>query len=208
MRKALSLFCVLACLVSLLSCDQGISNGFFTDQEENDSIPVCQRVAKKARALSQFLHAHPEYSDQIALLIDMRQHSGKNRLFVVDMKNCAILSKGLVAHGIGSETGIEDSLRFSNTPGSLCTSLGKYMIGEAYMGNFGRAYKLHGLEATNDNAYERFIVLHQYSCVPDEEQQDPICNSEGCTMVSENYFNTLENYIDRIARPIILEVFY
>ncbi|WP_394775194.1 murein L,D-transpeptidase catalytic domain-containing protein [Flavobacterium sp.] len=85
-----------------------------------------------------------------------------------------ILNKGLVGHGTGSETGIPGKLKFSNLKDSHCTSLGKYAIGTSYRGSFGKAYKLYGLDKTNSNAFNRNVVLHQYSKVPFEEQENPI----------------------------------
>jgi len=207
MRWILLLIFLPTCLIALFSCPQGEGSVFNTDAE-SDTLHIHERMRNKAKELSQFLAYQSDYANELAILIDMRQQSGKYRLFVIDLKDFAVLSKGLVAHGIGSETGVEDSLKFSNVPGSLCTSLGKYRIGEAYTGDFGRSYKLHGLEPTNDKAYERFVVLHRYSCVPDEEQKLPICNSEGCAMVSEKYFIQLDQIIRNSEKPIILEVFY
>ena len=94
---------------------------------------------------------------------------------------------------------------FSNTPNSLCSSLGKYKIGVKYNGRFGKAYKLHGLENTNNKAYERYIVLHGYDCVPDETlYPEYLCNSEGCPMVSYKFLDTLSGYIDNSKKPILL----
>ena len=208
MRWILLLIFLTSCLIALFSCAQGEGNTIFNSDTESDTLHIHERMRNKAKELSQFLANQSEYSDELAILIDMRQQSGKNRLFVFDMQNLTVLSKGLVAHGIGSETGVEDSLKFSNVPGSLCTSLGKYKIGAAYIGNFGRAYKLHGLEFSNDRAFERYVVLHSYNCVPDDEQTFPICTSEGCTIVSENYFAVLDVFIRNSEKPIILEVFY
>lgn len=173
-----------------------------------DSLPVHQRLLTKAEEMKSYLKGKSNYDQQIAILIDMRQHSGKNRFFVVDLDSMRILKKGLVAHGAGSETGFDDSLRFSNTPNSYCTSLGKYRIGAAYVGNFGRSYKLHGLDASNNKAFERYVVLHRYSCVPDEEQLYPICNSLGCPMLSENFFEEVDSLIKKSGKSVLMEIYY
>ncbi len=74
---------------------------------------------------------------------------------------------------------------FQMCPRGGCSSLGKYKIGEKYRGQYGKSYKLYGLENTNSNAYKRAIVLHGFSCVPDEEiYPGVVCNSLGCAMVS------------------------
>jgi hypothetical protein len=148
------------------------------------------------------------YSNQKAILIDMRIPSKYFRLFVVDLKTGKVISKGLCAHGSGSEIEGTDSLQFSNVPNSYMTSLGLYKVGGSYQGSFGKSYKLAGLEKSNDKAAARAIVLHRYSCVPDEEQYYPICNSLGCAMLSENYFEELIPIIDKEPKPMILKIYY
>jgi hypothetical protein len=179
-----------------------------TGVPEPDTLAIYTRMTEKAKAIQSFLEKNPSYHQRHAILIDMRQNSGRYRLFVFDLDSMKVISKGLVAHGSGSETGYEDSLTFSNIPNSNCTSLGKYKIGAPYTGNFGRSYKLHGLDATNSKAFERYVVLHRYSCVPDVEQPYEICNSLGCPMVSENYFEELDKIIRAAQKPVILEIFY
>ncbi len=126
----------------------------------------------------------------------------------MDLKTNKIISKGLCAHGSGSEIAGTDSLQFSNIPNSYMTSLGIYKIGSSYQGSFGKSYKLAGLEKSNDKAAARAIVLHRYGCVPDEEQYYPICNSLGCAMLSENYFEELIPLIDNEPKPILLKIYY
>lgn len=189
---------------------QNIAEKSITESTEDqmDTLPIHARMDEKARSLKTYLTQNKQFNQKTAILIDMRQHSGKYRLFVYDLDSMKIQSKGLVAHGSGSETDNPDSLIFSNIPNSYCTSLGKYKIGYAYTGSFGKSYKLHGLESTNNKAFERLVVLHRYSCVPDDEQLFPICNSLGCPMVSEQYFEELDTYIHGSSKPIILEIFY
>lgn len=210
-----TLFFLLIILVSLSSCTnaQTISTSSLKDEGNGetittDSIQVYKRLISKATELKAYLKGKWSYDQKIAILIDMRQNSGKNRFFIVELDSLSILSRGLVAHGSGSETGFDDSLRFSNTPNSYCTSLGKYKIGNAYVGNFGRSYKLHGLDPTNSTAFERFVVLHRYSCVPDEEQLLPICNSLGCPMLSENFFKEVDAMIRKSGKSVLMEIYY
>ncbi|MFB9077866.1 murein L,D-transpeptidase catalytic domain-containing protein [Flavobacterium procerum] len=155
-----------------------------------------------------FLRKEPKYNSEIAFFIDMKVESGKNRFFVYDLKNDKIANKGLVAHGIGSETEVEGQLKFSNVKDSKSSSLGKYVIGSSYSGSYGKAYKLYGLDKTNSNAFDRNIVLHKYSKVPFDEQPYPICYSLGCPMVNEKFFGTLEKAIDNSKKKIILVLYY
>jgi len=180
------------------------SIGFVTP----DSIRMLDQFPKELDKVKSYLKQQLVYQKDIVFMIDMKRSSGSFRFFVVDVKAGKILEKGLVAHGSGSELPDSDSLIFSNIPNSYMTSLGFYKIGAAYTGNFGRSYKLHGLQSSNDKALERAIVLHRYSCVPDEEQASSICNSLGCPMVSERFFETLDGFIRKAAKPVLLYIYY
>lgn len=200
-------------ILFLSSCSRAQKHTISIDSSEAgtfipDTLPIHSRMLEKATSLKSFLKTYPAYDQHHAILIDMRQHSGKYRLFVYDLDSMKVVSKGLVAHGSGSETEVSDSLKFSNTPNSYCTSLGKYKIGYPYTGSFGKSYKLHGLDPTNNKAFERLVVLHRYSCVPDEEQPYEICNSLGCPMVSENFFEEMDKVVSTSKKPMILEIFY
>jgi hypothetical protein len=166
------------------------------------------KLAAHVKEVQLFISKKPKYNDAIAFFIDMKIHSGKNRFFIYDLKKNEVIDQGLVAHGSGSETGIVGKLKFSNANNSLSTSLGKYCIGASYDGRFGKAYKLYGLDTTNSNAFERNVVLHKYSKVPYKEQEDAICNSLGCPMVHEKFFERIENILDKSEKSIILEIYY
>ncbi len=114
---------------------------------------------------------------------------------------------GLVAHGCGGSN-FSATPSFSNVNGSSCTALGRYRIGYRYAGQFGRAYKLFGLDTTNDQAFTRNIVLHSYTAVPAHETYPyPICNSRGCPMVSPVFLQELQSFIDRSKQPVMLCIF-
>lgn len=167
-----------------------------------------EKLEKEVESVKAYISNKSSYNQNIAFLIDMKIMSGKNRFFIYDLKSNKIIESGLVAHGSGSETGVEGELKFSNVDNSHCTSLGKYYVGVSYHGQYGKAYKLHGLDKTNDNAFKRFIVLHKYETMPFEEQDSPIVNSLGCPMVHEKFFKILEKYIDNSSQKIILDIYY
>ena len=173
---------------------------------QNDSSK--EKLETKVKEIKKVIQGNPNYNNKIAFFIDMKIPSGKTRFFVYDFKKKAIIDQGLVAHGSGSETGIQGKLKFSNINNSLATSLGKYYIGNSYIGRFGKAYKLYGLDKTNSNAFERAIVFHKYFDVPYEEQTEYICNSYGCPMVNEKYFKRIEKIIDNSETNILLVIYY
>jgi hypothetical protein len=167
-----------------------------------------KRINDEVKTIKDFLGKKPSYNSEIVFLIDMKIRSGKNRFFIYDLKKNEVIDQGLVAHGVGSETEIENQLKFSNVNNSLATSLGKYSIGESYNGQFGKAYKLYGLEKSNSNAFLRNIVLHKFSKMPYEEQPDPVCNSYGCPMVNEKYYKRIEKILDASEKKILLDIYY
>ena len=185
--------------------------GFFTGtkhyyKKEVMSTLEVERMNTRISEIKNMISIDPKYNTKIAFLLDMKIKSGKNRFFVYDLVNNRILDEGLVAHGSGSETGIKGDLKFSNVPNSRATSLGRYSVEKAYKGIFGKAYKLLGLDQTNNNALKRAIVLHHYSAVPCEEQDYYISNSQGCPMVNEEFFNRIERIIICIKSCIINKI--
>jgi hypothetical protein len=181
--------------------------------DNSDEISVMKNSSKEkldaeVKEIKKVIKGNPKYNKEIAFFIDMKISSGKNRFFVYDLNKETIIDQGLVAHGSGSETGIQGKLKFSNTNNSLATSLGKYYISNSYIGRFDKAYKLYGLDKTNSNAFDRAIVLHKYFDVPYKEQTEYICNSYGCPMVNEKYFKRIEKIIDNSKTNILLVIYY
>lgn len=167
-----------------------------------------RRVNEHIEKIKEFLKRNPQYNSDLVFLVDMKIASGRNRFFVYDLKKNEISDQGLVAHGSGSETGIQNKLKFSNVSGSNATSLGKYSVGESYYGQFGKSYKLYGLDKSNSNALARYIVLHKFSKMPYEEQINPVCNSLGCPMVNEKYFARIEKILDLSDKKLLLDIYY
>lgn len=175
---------------------------------KNDDDTYLKRLDKKIIEITAYIDSKNVYNKEIAFLIDMKIASGKNRFFVVDLRNKKILKKGLVAHGYGSSILNSDSLQFSNVPNTMATSIGKYQIENSYYGKFGKSYKLTGLDHSNSKAFFRNIVLHGYKDVPEQEVDGAICYSKGCPMVSFGFFKEIEGLIDRSKRRILMYVYY
>jgi len=197
---------IIICLFALV-----ILAGYFIIFEKNNvdlSSSGYKRIEAHVADIKELIHKSPKYNDKIAFFIDMKIPSGKNRFFVYDLKADKIIDKGLVAHGSGSETGKAGKLRFSNVPNSLSTSLGRYSIGNHYYGKFGKAYRLYGLDETNNNAFKRDIVFHYYYDVPYEEKDGYICNSYGCPMVNRKYFERIARLIDSSKSDILMSIYY
>lgn len=185
-----------------------------TNKKENVTGTVTKSKNEKAELVrlhgfASKLHSYANengYNSRYCFLVDMKIASGSNRFFVYDIQKDSVLHSGLVTHGYGNSN--DASITFSNVPGSNSSSLGKYKIANAYNGKFGLAYKLHGLDKTNNNAFNRFVVLHAHECVPDSEvTPDHICMSQGCPTVAPSFLKTLATYLDDADKPMLLWIF-
>jgi hypothetical protein len=100
----------------------------------------------------------------IITVIDYSLPSTQPRLFVFDLSRRKLLFRELVAHGKNSGGNLTNY--FSNSPGSLATSLGLFVTEDTYMGGNGYSLRLRGLEeGVNDMARDRAIVMHGASYV-------------------------------------------
>ncbi|MES2646624.1 MAG: murein L,D-transpeptidase catalytic domain family protein [Bacteroidota bacterium] len=145
-------------------------------------------------------------NETLVLIAHLGIHSGLPRMVLLNLNGKQVLDSGLVAHGYG-EVNFSKTVVFSNQPNSYCSSKGIYKIGAKYKGSFGWSYKLHGLEKTNSKAFERFIVLHPYECVPLTNIFPAYCcNSQGCPMVNPLFMKRLEKRIDGAKKPVMLWV--
>lgn len=212
MKTLLLIFIKAGIILFLFSCNMlGKNQAEIFPREKNVSAIanastftlILRNRAAEARAYSR----QKNFSTRYCFLIDMSIPSGKKRFFVYDFLTNRIVYSGLVSHGSG---GIHYSSqpKFSNSAGSDCTSLGKYRIGELYRGEYGKSYKLYGLEGTNSNAYKRAVVLHPYDCVPNNEiYPQGVCNSSGCAGVSPKFFDLLSIVIRESQKPILLWIY-
>ena len=178
----------------------------FKPKKDENAKNVLIRLKQKAEDIALYAKEHA-YNSQYCFMVDMKIESGKKRFFVYNLKKDSVELSGLVTNGSGKTS--SGSTQFSNVPNSLCTSLGKYKIGNSYMGRFGLAFKLYGLDNTNSKAFDRFVVLHSHSCVPNEETAPfPICESWGCPTVAPAFLTQLKTYIDKAVQPVLLNIYY
>ncbi len=146
------------------------------------------------------------FNAEKCFLIDMDLRSGSPRFYIYDLKKDTVNAAGLVAHGNCFQYWLEGR-KYNNVVGGGCTSLGKYKIGSPYTGKFGYSYKLHGLDSTNSNAFERTVVLHSHSCVSETEIADEICQSNGCPTVAPGFLQKLKVIINNSKKPVLLWIY-
>lgn len=201
--------------IVILSVSWFSSSGLWKRTKANNAIhskkeyhlvnATVAKLKRKSTEATSFLKKNG-YNESVCFLIDMSLPSGQNRFFVYNMEKDCILGSGLVTHGRCNQQWLEGR-KYSNVPGCGCTSLGKYKVGYPYNGTFGLAYKLYGLDKTNNNAFKRFVVLHSHKCVPETEVQDDICQSDGCPTVSPGFLKDLKLVVAGSSKPILLWIF-
>ena len=91
-------------------------------------------------------------------IVDFSMPSTARRFFLINTQTGEV-NKYLSSHGVGTSRSNYAS-RFSNTKDSRQTSLGIYLGGGIYQGHYGNTLRMYGLQTSNDQGYNRDIVLH------------------------------------------------
>jgi len=208
-----SLSCTVQTDTSLIQLNNiSINNTEIVSKQISDSI-ISRIHKKKQEALDYCKNNH--LNTNICFLLDMRIHSGKKRFFVYDFKKDTIINSALVSHGCGLNNWASDQSQtepiFSNVPESHLSSLGKYRVGDRGWSNWGIhvKYLLDGLENTNNNALKRYIVLHGWNRVTDEEiYPNGTVESWGCPAVSNQFMTYLDSILKKQKQSVLLWMYY
>lgn len=119
------------------------------------SVPVINTVLMALQCADKNKVEH----NHILAIIDYSLPSNQKRLWVFDLAQNKLLFNTYVSHGIQSGTLL--STYFSNIYNGKASSFGVFNTDKAYRGRHGSSLKLNGLDPHfNDNAYNRFIVMH------------------------------------------------
>lgn len=185
--------CFLIIYVLLLgSCSHSKEN----QNSYSKEIEVLQSWAERKNANKRYF-----------FLVDFSIHSGKKRMFLYDVQKGEIIRSYMVAHGKGNTEKNHTPIKFSNTEGSLCSSLGIAMFGERAYSKWGInvKYWLDGLENSNSNMRKRIVVIHSYGWVSNEETYPiPLVKSEGCLMVSNKAMEEIDKFIQSLSNKRVL----
>jgi hypothetical protein len=176
-----------------------------------------QAVGLRPEVLDLALRAYSHATDAgataipILTIIDYELPSFEKRLWVLDMDSGVVLHAEWVAHGMGEPRGsggtMTHVLSFSNDEGTRKSSLGLFITAETYHGRHGYSLKLDGLESGyNDNARERYIVLHGAHYVTAQRaRKHLIGRSWGCPVLRPEIATDL---IHTIKEGSVLWVYY
>lgn len=130
------------------------------------------------------------WKNDIVGIADYGLHSAERRFHFVNLERDEVASYH-VAHGTGSDPEHDGWLnRYSNVEGSNATSRGAYITWEWYVGKYGTSVRLGGLDSTNNNAFDRAIVMHraQYAEPAHIDRWGRLGRSNGCFAMGEEQF--------------------
>lgn len=160
--------------------------------------PDIVKLKRYAKEANQFC-SQKELNTQFFLLADIGLHSGIKRFFIWDFKKDTVVNSFLVSHGCGKNAWArdysKDKASVSNTDGTHCSSIGKYIIGERGYSNWGIHvnYLLYGQDTTNSNALKRQIVLHSWDKIADTEvYPNGTPEGWGCPAVADNSLRIID----------------
>jgi hypothetical protein len=145
-------------------------------------------------------------SKELLTVIDYSKPSTEKRLWVFDLKHGRTLFNTWVSHGKNSGDAVATS--FSNSSGSLKSSIGVFLTDETYDGNNGYSLRLRGLErGVNDNAYNRSVVMHGANYVNADiiKRHGRVGRSWGCPAVSKELSKPI---IDTIKYNTLIFAYY
>lgn len=152
-----------------------------------ENLPLPAALLFRAKAALQ-RHGSRIWNREIMAIADFSVASRIPRFHLVNLQNGQTNSL-LVAHGKGSDPKHSGWVQnFSNIPGSEATSSGSYMVGKGYIGQHGSSRRLIGLDAENDQAEARAIVIHPAWYVSEAmiQEHGKIGRSQGCFAFSES----------------------
>jgi hypothetical protein len=193
-----------------------INCGIASDDESNASQPINSPKPDMAMLRSKAIEAkqycrQKNLNTDFYILIDLSRHSGLKRFFVWDLNNNKITNSFLVSHGSCDNPWAQDfsktNVKTSNVEDSHCSSVGKYIIEERGLSQWGIKvkYLMHGQEPTNNNATKRAIVFHSWEKVSDEEVY-PAGTPEGwgCPAISNKSMKIMDDKIKASDKRVLM----
>jgi hypothetical protein len=193
-----------AIVLLLICCNNGHST------KNKPLAPPAMSYAKNHQEARLFCEKNG-FATDFYYLIDLSIHPGRFRFFVFDFKKDSITHQNIVTHGscdVFEENPDQwEKAKFDVRQNSHCSMKGKFKIGKRDYSSWGIKVKywLHGLEAQNNSAVDRVVVLHSWSAVADKEiypRVSPL--SWGCPAVSDNFMRILDQQLQATKKPVLL----
>ena len=146
------------------------------------------------------------FNTRVALLMDLGRHSGRRRFVVWDFQQGKALHSFPASHGSGSARSHVRSAyaECSNEDGSHLSSAGRALVAERYVGRYGVAYRLDGLDETNSALRKRCVVLHGWRYTTSFPIYPfPTVGSWGCPVLSLRAMKKLDEILQREQRVVL-----
>ena len=164
-----------------------------------------ERFRQHAAELREFCAANG-YNSRIALLWDLSLHSGRRRFVVWNYAKNRVERAFVASHGSGKECSLRYSAyaATSNTPDSHLSSVGRALVAERYVGRYGVAYRLDGLDESNSALRERCVVLHGWKHTTSFPIWPmPTVGSWGCPVLSLRSMAILDEIIRNEEKVVL-----
>lgn len=163
-------------------------------------------IEERAEKALDFARRH-NLSDHYALFVDYAIPSGTPRLFVWDFRQKKIIASTYVMHGPGGGSTAKRP-RFSNRPGSNCSSLGRFVVTKEHGNSNKRGFRIKGLDTDNQTAYTRGLMIHASFWVDRNcwKKYIPLRgkSSKGCVTVSSRGMDYLWKLVNSEKKLLLL----
>jgi hypothetical protein len=170
------------------------------------NAPFVSHNAVNAALAALRKHVGNDELEGTLMVVDYSQPSHTKRMAIMELRTGAVTDHSFVAHGRNS--GVVFAEKFSNSPGSLQSSLGLFRIAETFDGEHGTSLRLIGLEPNvNNNARKRGIIVHagdyvsRRSMLLNWKEGFRLGRSEGCFVLNKTDF---DRFLRKISYPAYL----
>ncbi len=110
-------------------------------------------------------------------------------------------------HGPGGGS-TDEKARFSNRPGSHCSSLGRFRVTKDHGVRLKRSFRISGMDIDNQTAYARGLMIHSAGWVDTHCWMKHIPlrakSCMGCVTVSSRGMTYLWNLVNKEKKSLLL----
>lgn len=163
-------------------------------------------IEERAGKALAFARRH-NMNEHYALFVDYGIPSGLPRLFVWDFHQKKVIARTYVMHGPGGGS-TDKKPRFSNRPGSECSSLGRFYVTKEHGSRLKYSFRLKGMDINNQTAFARGLMIHGARWVDNWcwKKYIPLNRNccQGCVTVSSRGMHYLWSLIYREKKPLLL----
>ena len=194
-------------LVVLLLLAVAVASAIFRISSNRRLPATIEERAEKAFSYARRKGMNENY----CLLVDYSISSGQPRLFVWSFSENRVVYSGHVMHGPGRGSTEKEPV-FSNTPGSNCSSLGRFEVTRKRGSKNRTGLRLKGLDRTNNKAYTRGIMIHGSRWVDAKRWHKYIPlngkSCRGCVTVSTRDMAYINRLVEKEKKNLLLWAYY